>query len=343
MKKLFFAITIIVLTITSANTGLQAQPAVDYSSREALATPQLKAKLEAARLRIKQNKKKYTVGVTSASLRTLNQVTGLKLDEAIQEVQKRYNEAQKYGRVSDPDPTSGGSSNGGGGGGGSSSSCSSGASSYSYYSQGKMTSVKDQLQCGSCWAFATGAFEAMYKIKHGSTIDISEQDFVRCGKSGLFNTDCGSCDGGQFSRALDFLHDDGVCSEATYSYTATDGSCTDHSGTYKADNYGYVAWPGWGTPSANNIKDALCKYGPVICGVYATDDFLNYGGGVFDEHASGSPNHAVVICGWDDSKGSKGAWLVKNSWGTNWGNSGYMWIEYDCNKIGYSAMWVTAK
>ena len=75
-----------------------------------------------------------------------------------------------------------------------------------------------------------------------------------------------------------------------------------------------------------------------------TDLFQNYTNGVFNEipsnYASPTSNHAIVIVGWDDAKG---AWLMKNSWGTNWGENGYMWIKYGSNNIGRRAAWVIAK
>ncbi|MDY7008249.1 MAG: C1 family peptidase, partial [Cyanobacteriota bacterium] len=79
---------------------------------------------------------------------------------------------------------------------------------------------------------------------------------------------------------------------------------------------------------------------PVVSAVYMTDVFHAYKGGVYNENAYGTPNHAVTIIGWDDRKR---AWLVKNSWGTDWGEDGYIWIAYNTNRIGYGAAWVDAR
>jgi hypothetical protein len=98
----------------------------------------------------------------------------------------------------------------------------------------------------------------------------------------------------------------------------------------------------------DRLKDALCKFGPLAVTVLATDAFQAYtGGDIFNECASGDINHAVTLIGWDDDKQ---AWLIKNSWGTGWGDTcgygserGYMWIAYGCNKIGAYAAWVYAQ
>jgi hypothetical protein len=91
------------------------------------------------------------------------------------------------------------------------------------------------------------------------------------------------------------------------------------------------------------MKQALLKHGPLAVAVNATSAFQHYSGGVFNEHSTGAINHGVLIVGWDDKKGKGGCWLMRNSWGTDWGEKGYMWIEYGSNRIGDHAAWVEAK
>jgi cathepsin L len=99
-------------------------------------------------------------------------------------------------------------------------------------------------------------------------------------------------------------------------------------------------------PSKQEIKAALCQYGPLSVAVDADENFVAYAGGVFQGFASqpedtkAQVNHAINIIGWDDGKG---AWLIRNSWGDDWGEKGYMWIDYNSNNIGFAAAWVLAK
>jgi hypothetical protein len=93
-------------------------------------------------------------------------------------------------------------------------------------------------------------------------------------------------------------------------------------------------------PSVTKLKNALCKYGPLAVAVRVTSAFQAYKSGVFNQKDPGGVNHGVTLVGWDDSKK---AWLIKNSWGPGWGMSGYMWIGYGSNKIGYGAGWTVAR
>lgn len=89
------------------------------------------------------------------------------------------------------------------------------------------------------------------------------------------------------------------------------------------------------------IKQALCEHGAIVTALTATERFLNYrrGDDVYMENTADRPNHAVVIAGWDDRKN---AWLIKNSWGRNWGDDGFMWLDYRSSNVGVNTVWVDA-
>ena len=87
------------------------------------------------------------------------------------------------------------------------------------------------------------------------------------------------------------------------------------------------------------MKQAMYEHGPLSVCVSVDSSFQAYNGGIFNNCGSTSINHAVVLVGWDDSLGSNGVWIMRNSWGTNWGEDGYMYIEYGCARIGYAAIY----
>ena len=209
--------------------------------------------------------------------------------------------------------------------------CVADAAKFNWVDHNGVTPVRDQDGCGSCWAFTThGAFEGSYAILNKALIDSSEQDTLDCSGEG----DCG---GGWW--AYQHLIDKGVAKEADYPYVAAKGTCkTGVQRPYKADTWGYVDST-VAIPSVAALKKALCAYGPLGVAVAVTPAFKAYTSGVFNEQSNANVNHGVTLVGWDDSKN---AWRIKNSWGKNWGESGYMWIDYNSNKIGYAASWVQA-
>jgi C1A family cysteine protease len=184
--------------------------------------------------------------------------------------------------------------------------------------RGYMNPVRDQGQCGSCWAFASIATtEGRYAIAHGgSKVALSEQQLVDCAGS----VGCQGCGGGWASRALQWLQSNGgSVSRSAYPYTARDGSCKRGLS---------VAARVTGVSGVSNAKNAIAS-GPVAVYVQAQSGFMSYGGGIFDG-VCGQYDHAVTAVGWGVS-GSTEYWIIRNSWGSGWGESGHIRVKINGN------------
>lgn len=192
---------------------------------------------------------------------------------------------------------------------------------FSWLDQGKMTPVKNQGSCGSCSGFASVAsYEACIKIKTGTTVDLSEQYLVSCG-----SIDCATGGWDQF----DYIKQQGgMPLEGCFPYVATDAACKSGCTKYYPLQVRYSV-----ARDVNSIKQAIMTYGPVYSTVAADSYFSAYRSGTFSDSGNKSVNHAIVLCGWDDTRG---AFLLRNSWGPNWGENGYMWIKYGANALGGS-------
>ncbi len=197
-----------------------------------------------------------------------------------------------------------------------------------------VTPVRNQGGCGSCWAFAaTGAMEAVMRINLALSVNLSEQWLVSC-------TNAGSCSGGWHDSAMNYMScggpkdpcgASGAVLESSFPYVASDAPCgCPYSHPYCLRGYQSVTW----TTSA--IKSAIYNHGPVATTVYVNSAFQSYNGGIFNACQNSPINHAVVLVGWDDAQG---VWILKNSWGTGWGESGYMRITYGCSRIGQYSYW----
>jgi hypothetical protein len=198
--------------------------------------------------------------------------------------------------------------------------------SWDWRDYGKVTSVKNQGSCGSCWAFGMlGSYEAILAINDQGLNNLSEQFLVRCNSHGY------GCNGGWW--CYDDMYN-GIPMESCYPYTATDGSCNYNCTLYfPVDDWFYVGSSS-GVPSTSALKQAIYDYGPISVAVYVNSAFQNYTSGIFNSCQNYSCNHAVVLVGWDDAGGY---WIMKNSWGPGWGENGYMRITYGCSRIGYAA------
>jgi len=212
-------------------------------------------------------------------------------------------------------------------------------SAFNWCTQGYCTPVRNQGNCGSCWAFSTaGVLESRILRYDGVAKDLSEQYLVSC------NTDGWDCSGGWFAHDYHqwkYLSpgelDAGAVYEADFPYKAQDDPCNPpHTHHEKIVDWEYVGSRG-GVPPVADIKQAILVHGPVSVAIYIHDDFRSYTGGVFLSNENGTPNHAVVLVGWDDSEG---VWYLRNSWGPYWGEGGYMRIGYGVSNVGYAANYI---
>jgi cathepsin L len=212
-------------------------------------------------------------------------------------------------------------------------SCRFGLPQFNWKALGKVTPIRDQGGCGSCWDFAAlAAFESAYLIRNNLNIDTSEQHVLDCAGAG-------SCGGGWYGPVWAWMTGHKVASEAQLPYAAQNQSCPANIvGQFQDVAWGFVT-TGNSTPTVAQIKDALCTHGVIAVAMEATPLFQAYTGGVYNEANVTGINHAVTIVGWDDADQ---AWIVKNSWGVGWGEAGFFRIRYGSNSIGYAAAWVEA-
>lgn len=200
--------------------------------------------------------------------------------------------------------------------------------------------IRNQASCGSCWAFAiTAAIESVIKIKvPEARVDLAEQTLVSSCERG------GSCSGGFFT-ALDYVQASGLPDERQDPYTARDSACKSGlNPAAKVVNWEYVAE----NPTTEQIKTAVMLYGSVPVDV--NGNFGSYGEGVYNRCGSTGTNHMTNIEGWVDDEAyaanGGGYWIMRNSWGEEWGENGYMRIVYkstsgrNCNGIGTYAAYI---
>ena len=187
--------------------------------------------------------------------------------------------------------------------------------------KGAVTYVKDQQHCGSCWAFsATGTVESAYFLKYGTLNRVSEQQLVDCswleGNMG--------CHGGLPQNAFKYMHHKEFINGDYYFYMAEDGVCQYNK--WKSKAIGKLS----GHESVKDTEDDLkasVAARPTSVGVYAVP-WLQYGGGIFND-VKNCPaekrkiDHAVLAVGYGTDKGQD-FWIIKNSWGQTWGESGYI-------------------
>jgi C1A family cysteine protease len=184
---------------------------------------------------------------------------------------------------------------------------------------GFVRSIKNQGNCGSCWAFSTvGALETMIDFNCGIKTELSEQQLVDCSNENF------GCEGGWMHKAFDYVKKTkGIAPSKLYPYISSKNKCAEHS-KEKIIESSYFQSVFVRPNSPESLRYAL-SINPVCVAVYADFDFVFYKEGIFDKSIEENShiNHAVLLIGYDYNKK---IWIIRNSWGKTWGENGNMRI-----------------
>eukprot|EP00057_Strongylocentrotus_purpuratus_P002480 XP_003724610.1 PREDICTED: cathepsin L1 [Strongylocentrotus purpuratus] len=202
--------------------------------------------------------------------------------------------------------------------------------SVDWRTEGYVTPVKDQGQCGSCWAFSTvGALEGQHFVKTGTLVSLSEQNLVDCSQAEGND----GCNGGWPAWADEYIKSNGgIDTEVGYPYEGVDDSCHYRTSDVGATITGFAEVE---ADSEKALEKALAQVGPISVCIDATQpSFQLYESGVYDEPdcSSTALDHCVTAVGYDSTADGDKYYIVKNSWGTTWGQEGYIWMSRDKQK-----------
>jgi C1A family cysteine protease len=190
--------------------------------------------------------------------------------------------------------------------------------------KGAVTRVKNQGSCGSCYAFsAISAIEGWLAIQHEALTDISPQQVVDCSQK--FGNQ--GCNGGFMDYVFNYVAKKGICSEHDYPYKGVVQKCMNCTVVEHTEEI--TGWSAVETDDEEALMEASAE-GVISVAIQASSSFQSYKKGVYTGPCSTDLNHGVTLVGYgtDDKMGKK-FWKVKNSWGTGWGESGYIRMEKD--------------
>tara|TARA_Y100001938_G_C8038406_1_gene404732 strand:- start:257 stop:1111 length:855 start_codon:yes stop_codon:yes gene_type:complete len=190
--------------------------------------------------------------------------------------------------------------------------------------ENKVSSVKNQGNCGGCWAFSSvGAIESAWAIKHNILYNLSEQELIDCSSKN------NGCEGGSMDLAFQYVIENGLCSNVSYPYIAQDGSCDDNCKTLvQISNYSDIV------ENSEKMLALAVQHQPISVAIQANKrSFQMYQSGIYSDIDCGFElDHGVLLVGYGyDKKYDMDYWIVKNSWSTSWGENGYIRIQKGIN------------
>lgn len=208
--------------------------------------------------------------------------------------------------------------------------------SFDWRPQGAVTPIKDQGQCGGCWAFSvTGSLEGQYFLKNGELKSFSEQNLIDCSHEDPNS----GCDGGDMVPSFKYIMDNGIETEEDYPFEAADGECrfdASKVATQVTEIFQIKS------RSIDDLKAAIVNVGPISVAIDASSwDFQLYESGIYTEDDCltdpAQLDHAVVGIGYGADENGVNYWLIKNQWGTEWGEDGYIRVAMDSNDCGITS------